>query len=112
MSPLIDPIRNNSSWLIGRGNISIGEFCDKLDVWTLSGMAHRPLFEVVEDRDELHVLLDHLPPAELRQLNEVVLNDNVDRFTWRSSGRGEFEARILWRLKQPVFPRFSWSSKL
>ncbi|KAL9663483.1 hypothetical protein QQ045_018870 [Rhodiola kirilowii] len=112
ISPLIEPIRRNSEWMIGRGNITIEEFCDRLDMWPPVDIVQRKLNEVLADRDSLDLLLDHLPQRVQDRLKQVLLNDNEDRFVWRPSSKGEFEARVLWKLRQSTHERVAWGSVL
>ncbi|CAM8923331.1 unnamed protein product [Rhodiola kirilowii] len=94
--PLVDSLKRESFWNIGRGDTLISHFCEWLEYPTPKAANLWTIHDIINDEGKRNKISSWLPDFTRNILPNIHLNDQPDRLCWRGSPDGTFTAKTFY----------------
>ncbi|KAL9680117.1 hypothetical protein QQ045_017994 [Rhodiola kirilowii] len=93
ISKVLPSLRNQSTWDIGRGEISVRDFCWLYQISSPTTVTNLPLHVALANPKSCHVLHNILPPHGQDVLQNITISDHADAFLWSRSPSNTFSTK-------------------
>ncbi|KAL9687227.1 hypothetical protein QQ045_031625 [Rhodiola kirilowii] len=105
VSKVLPDLRNQCRWNIGRGDLTVSDFCWLYQSSPPHALQQVPLHTIVSDPNLLATVSATLPPHGQQELQMISISDQADCLEWRRSVTGMFttkEFRIVTSTPSPL----------
>lgn len=105
---LIDVIRENSSWIIGNGSITVDDFGWTNGINFSSEWSNLNVRNIIENNQLKGDFLPLLPPRTADKFANTIISSKEDRYAWDHSESGFFSTKIFWEFRATKYASIDW----
>ncbi|CAM8936846.1 unnamed protein product [Rhodiola kirilowii] len=103
--PLVESLKRESYWTIGRGDISITHFCEWLDCSPPKAAKLWTVRDIINDEVKGNKFASWFPAISRDVLRNIQLNDYPDMLSWRVTPGGIFTTKAYYNYKRRNMPK-------
>ncbi|KAL9671751.1 hypothetical protein QQ045_009324 [Rhodiola kirilowii] len=93
ISKVLPSLRNQSTWDIGRGEISVRDYCWLYQISPPTTLTNLSLHVALANPETRHVLYDILPPHGQDVWQNITISDHTDALLWSRSSSNTFSTK-------------------
>ncbi|KAL9685860.1 hypothetical protein QQ045_023314 [Rhodiola kirilowii] len=103
--PLVESLKREPYWTIGKGDISISQFCEWLDVYPPKAAKLWTVRDIISDEGKRIKFASWFPAISRDVLYNIQLTDYLDKLSWRVSPGGNFTTKAFYNYKRRNMPK-------
>ncbi|KAL9679906.1 hypothetical protein QQ045_017777 [Rhodiola kirilowii] len=103
--PLVESLKRESYWIIGKGDISISQFCEWLDVSPPKAAKLWTVRDIISNEGKRIKFASWFPVISRDVLHNIQLTDYPDKLSWRVSPWGNFTTTAFYNYKRRNMPK-------